>query len=83
LPFGKLSATSQFALLTSLCASPGNLLAGASGSIKETGFTAFFVDASLIGLPVALLASWVWREQERLSRDMLSEKGPERVAETD
>jgi PAT family beta-lactamase induction signal transducer AmpG len=77
-------ATSQYALLTSLCALPGSLLAGASGFIiKETGFATFFVGASLMGLPVALLAWWVWREQERLGRDMLAETSPERVAETD
>lgn len=77
-------ATSQYALLTSLCALPGSLLAGASGFIiKETGFATFFVGASLMGLPVALLAWWVWREQERLGRDMLLETSPERVAETD
>jgi PAT family beta-lactamase induction signal transducer AmpG len=77
-------ATSQYALLTSLCALPGSLLAGASGFIiKGTGFEAFFVGTSLMGLPVALLASWVWREQERLGRDTLAETSPERMAETD
>jgi PAT family beta-lactamase induction signal transducer AmpG len=77
-------ATSQYALLTSLCALPGSLLAGASGFIiKETGFATFFVGTSLMGLPVALLAWWVWREQERLGRDMLADTSPERVAETD
>jgi PAT family beta-lactamase induction signal transducer AmpG len=77
-------ATSQYALLTSLCALPGSLLAGASGFIiKETGFPAFFVGTSLMGLPVAILAWWVWREQERLGGGVLAETSPERAAETD
>ena len=37
-------AASQYALLTSLCAFPGSILAGASGfMIVKTGFTMFFV----------------------------------------
>ena len=55
-------AGSQFALMTSLCAMPGFFLAGFSGwLIKGTGFTAFFVCTSLIGLPVAALCFWLWR----------------------
>lgn len=77
-------ATSQYALLTSLCALPGSLLAGASGFIiKDTGFAMFFVGASLLGIPVAILAWWVWRRQEQLGRAGLEEVSPERVAETD
>ena len=77
-------ATSQYALLTSLCALPGSLLAGASGFIiKATSFETFFVSTSLMGLPVALLAWWVWREQERRGVDALAETTPERTAETD
>jgi PAT family beta-lactamase induction signal transducer AmpG len=54
-------AASQFGLLTSLCAFPGSVLAGFSGfAIERTGFTWFFVGTSLIGLPVALLAIFVW-----------------------
>ncbi|NEU13549.1 AmpG family muropeptide MFS transporter [Methylobacterium sp. BTF04] len=54
-------AASQFGLLTSLCAFPGSILAGFSGfAIERTGFTWFFVGTSLIGLPVALLAIYVW-----------------------
>jgi PAT family beta-lactamase induction signal transducer AmpG len=54
-------AASQFGLLTSLCAFPGSVLAGFSGFVIEvTGFTWFFVWTSLIGLPVALLAIYVW-----------------------
>ncbi len=60
-------AASQYALLTSLCAFPGSLLAGTSGFIIErTGFEWFFIGTSLIGVPVALLCWWVWRAQERL-----------------
>ncbi|WP_375465571.1 MFS transporter [uncultured Methylobacterium sp.] len=54
-------AASQFGLLTSLCAFPGSVLAGFSGfAIERTGFTWFFVWTSLIGIPVALLAIYVW-----------------------
>lgn len=54
-------AASQFGLLTSLCAFPGSILAGFSGFvIEKTGFTWFFIWTSLIGLPVALLAIYVW-----------------------
>jgi PAT family beta-lactamase induction signal transducer AmpG len=77
-------ATSQYALLTSLCALPGSLLAGASGyAIKHTGFEMFFVYTSLMGIPVAILAWWVWREQEKRGVDMLTDVSPERAAETD
>ncbi|MER2266935.1 AmpG family muropeptide MFS transporter [Methylobacterium oxalidis] len=54
-------AASQFGLMTSLCAFPGSILAGFSGfAIERTGFTWFFVGTSLLGLPVALLAFYVW-----------------------
>lgn len=57
-------AASQYALLTSLCALPGSLLAGASGFvIEDTGFAWFFVGTSVIGLPVAVLCWYVWRRQ--------------------
>lgn len=53
-------AASQYALLTSLCAFPGSLLAGTSGFIiARTGFTMFFVLTSLIGIPVAALCWYV------------------------
>ncbi|MDE2579014.1 MAG: MFS transporter [Hyphomicrobiales bacterium] len=56
-------AASQFALLTSLVALPGSVLAGFSGFIVErVGFVHFFIGTSLIGIPVALLAWWVWRQ---------------------
>jgi len=55
-------AASQYALVTSLCAFPGSLLAGTSGFIIErTGFTMFFVLTSLIGIPVAALCWYVLR----------------------
>jgi PAT family beta-lactamase induction signal transducer AmpG len=58
-------ATCQYALLTSICALPGSFLAGTSGFIiKYTGFDMFFVWTSLMGIPVAILAWWVWRQQE-------------------
>ncbi|MFY9658247.1 MAG: MFS transporter [Methylocystis sp.] len=63
-------AASQFALLTSLCAFPGSLLAGASGFIiKSTGFTMFFVLTSLIGIPVAVLCWYVLRQHVNLTLD--------------
>ncbi len=53
-------AASQYALLTSLCAFPGSILAGSSGFIiAHTGFTMFFVWTSLIGIPVAALCWYV------------------------
>lgn len=55
-------AGSQFALLTSLVALPGSLLAAGSGFVIEhLGFERYFEVTSLIGLPVALLCWWVWR----------------------
>lgn len=62
-------AASQYALLTSLCALPGSLLAGTSGFIIEhTGFVWFFVWTSLIGIPVAILCVVVWRRTHREGR---------------
>ncbi len=59
-------AASQYALLTSLCALPGSLLAGASGFfIESLGFEWFFVATSLIGVPVAVSCWYVQRLQER------------------
>lgn len=59
-------AASQYALLTSLCALPGSLLAGASGFIIESlSFEWFFIATSLIGVPVAVLCWYVRRMQER------------------
>lgn len=56
-------ATAQFALLTSLCAFLGHQFAAVSGVVVEqVGFTHFFIATSLIGIPVAALAGWVWRQ---------------------
>jgi MFS transporter, PAT family, beta-lactamase induction signal transducer AmpG len=58
-------AASQYALLTSLCALPGSILAGVSGFIIERlGFEWFFVATSLIGVPVAALCWYVWRRRQ-------------------
>lgn len=63
-------AASQFALLTSLCAFPGSLLAGSSGFvIAHTGFTMFFIATSLIGIPVALLCWYVVRLHPAVTPD--------------
>jgi len=70
-------AASQYALLTSLCAFPGSLLAGTSGFIiARTGFTMFFVLTSLIGIPVAALCWYV----SRLHADVMPD--PERYGST-
>lgn len=62
-------AASQFALMTSLVALPGNLLAMTSGvAVKALGFAGFFVGTSLIGIPVALLCAWIWWRQSRQPR---------------
>ena len=59
-------AASQYALLTSLCALPGSLLAGASGFIiADVGFAWFFVGTALLGVPVAILCVYVWHVHPR------------------
>jgi PAT family beta-lactamase induction signal transducer AmpG len=66
-------AASQYALLTSLCALPGSILAGASGFIIErVSFEWFFVGTSLIGVPVAILCWYVWRRQEKMKVQAVS-----------
>jgi PAT family beta-lactamase induction signal transducer AmpG len=61
-------AASQFALLTSICALPGSLVAGVSGYfVQWLGFERFFIATSLIGVPVASLCWWVWRRHARAS----------------
>jgi PAT family beta-lactamase induction signal transducer AmpG len=63
-------AASQFALLTSICAFPGSILAGTSGFvIAQTGFTLFFVLTSLIGIPVAALCWYVMRLHANVTPD--------------
>jgi PAT family beta-lactamase induction signal transducer AmpG len=57
-------AASQYALLTSLCAFPGSILAGFSGFlIERMTFEWFFVMTSLIGIPVAILAVYLWHAE--------------------
>jgi len=69
-------AASQFGLLTSLCAFPGSVLAGFSGfAIERTGFPWFFVGTSLIGIPVALLAVYVWAKVG-ISDETAPQSGP-------
>ncbi len=59
-------AASQYALLTSLCALPGSVLAGSSGFIIERlSFEWFFVGTALIGVPVAVLGWHVKALRER------------------
>ena len=59
-------AASQFALLTSLCALPGSILAGMSGfMIERLGYEMYFVMTSLIGIPVAILCLFVWHLDAR------------------
>src|SRR5262249_55102392 len=54
----------------SIRASPGSILAGASGFvIAKTGFTIFFVLSSLIGMPVAALCWYVSRLHADLTPD--------------
>ena len=58
----KQHATAQFALLTSLCAFLGHQLAAGSGFVvARVGYAEFFTGTALIGIPVAVLAWWVWK----------------------
>jgi MFS transporter, PAT family, beta-lactamase induction signal transducer AmpG len=55
-------AAAQYALLSSLYALPGKLVGGLSGFIVDSfGYPVFFVGASAIGIPGALLCLYVWR----------------------
>jgi MFS transporter, PAT family, beta-lactamase induction signal transducer AmpG len=55
-------AAAQYALLSSLYALPGKLVGGMSGLLVDSfGYPAFFVGASAIGIPGALLCLYVWR----------------------
>lgn len=56
-------ATAQFALLTSLCAFLGHQFAAGSGFVvARVGYTQFFIGTALIGIPVAILTWWVWKQ---------------------
>ena len=62
-------AASQFALLTSLVALPGSLLATTSGYVIDAlGYVSFFEGTALLGVPVALLALYVWHRDARMGR---------------
>jgi MFS transporter, PAT family, beta-lactamase induction signal transducer AmpG len=55
-------AAAQYALLSSLYALPGKLVGGLSGLMVDSfGYPVFFVMASAIGIPGALLCLYVWR----------------------
>ncbi len=57
-------AATQYALLSSLYALPGKFVGGLSGFMVEAiGYPRFFATTALIGLPVALLCTIVWRGQ--------------------
>ncbi|MDT3378095.1 MFS transporter [Labrys neptuniae] len=59
-------AASQYALLSSLYALPGKLLAGMSGKMVDLfGYPVFFSATSTIGLPVAILCLIVWRSADK------------------
>ncbi|MDE2578336.1 MAG: MFS transporter [Hyphomicrobiales bacterium] len=65
-------AASQYALLTSLYALPGSLIAGLSGfMVKAMGFERFFMAAAAIGIPVAALCLYVWRLHAKAERSAL------------
>ena len=50
-------AATQYALLSSLYALPGKLVAGLSGFMVDSfGYPAFFIATSCVGIPVAILA---------------------------
>ncbi len=55
-------AATQYALLSSLYALPGKLVAGLSGvMVDHFGYPLFFVSTSCIGIPGVLLCLFVWR----------------------
>ena len=59
-------AASQFALMTSLVAFPGSVIAASSGYVIDSfGFVRFFIATSLLGIPVAILCAWVWRVEAK------------------
>ena len=74
-------AASQYALLTSLVALPGSLIAGASGFVIERlGFERFFEATSLLGLPVAILCWWVWHVHARAPQATAGSTGQQAIA---
>jgi PAT family beta-lactamase induction signal transducer AmpG len=66
-------AATQYALLSSLYALPGKLVAGLSGVMVDAfGYPAFFIATSCVGIPVAILAWFAVREQEVNALDRAS-----------
>ena len=64
-------AATQYALLSSLYALPGKLIAGGSGYVVEAyGYAAFFTMTAAIVLPVVGLVYLVWRSPEGGLRPM-------------
>jgi PAT family beta-lactamase induction signal transducer AmpG len=60
-------AATQYALLSSLYALPGKLVAGLSGVMVDAfGYPAFFIATSCVGIPVAILA---WFAANTAGRD--------------
>jgi len=58
-------AATQYALLSSVYALPGKVVAGASGFMVEAyGYTAFFCLTAAILVPVVALAFVVWRDPQ-------------------
>ena len=73
-------AATQYALLSSLYALPGKLIAGASGFVVAAiGYPAFFVITSLVGIPVLVLCLAVGRSGTRPAADTVGNRlpGPE------
>ena len=71
-------AASQYALLSSLYALPGKLMAGMSGKMVDLfGYPVFFSATSTIGLPVAILCLIVWRSADKKDPARSSEAGEE------
>ncbi len=55
----------QYALLSSMYALPGKLVAGASGFMVEAyGYTAYFCLTAAILVPVVALTLFVWRDPQ-------------------
>lgn len=62
-------AATQYALLSSLYALPGKIVAGLSGKMVDLfGYPSFFISTSIIGLPVAILCLIVWRQMVKRQR---------------
>ncbi len=70
-------AASQYALLSSLYALPGKLVAGLSGfMVQALGYPAFFAMTAAIGIPVAILAMIVGRDEARKAAEAVDSALP-------